>query len=273
MNASELCAALKRGKRVYGTLIVSASPEWPPRVRQLGLDFVFIDTEHVAIDREALSWMCRTYQAMDIAPIVRIPAPDPYQATMALDAGAGGIVAPYIESARQVQQLRGAVKLRPIKGQKLDEILAGIPGALEPELAEYQRARNTRALIVNIESTYALQALDEILAVPGLDAVLVGPHDLSSSLGIPEQYDHPDFDQAVRTILRKARAANVGAGVHYIADDIQQEIAWIEEEGANLVLHSADLIAFIKGIRADIGQIKRALGDQDDESGVESVLI
>ena len=123
MNGTELGHALRNGRRAYGTLIVSPSPSWPNLVATIGLDFVFIDTEHIPIDRHDLSWMCRTYRAMNIAPVVRIPSPDPYQACTVLDGGACGVVAPYIESAEQVQKLVGAVKLRPIKGRKLNQIL------------------------------------------------------------------------------------------------------------------------------------------------------
>jgi 4-hydroxy-2-oxoheptanedioate aldolase len=77
---------------------------------------------------------------------------------------------------------------------------------VEPELDTYVKSgADDRLLIVNIESTPAIQALDEILAVPGLDAVLIGPHDLTCNLGVPERYDHPDFLGACETIFLKAR--------------------------------------------------------------------
>ena len=85
---------LKQGSLVLGTLIVSPSPKWPEVVSQADLDFVFIDTEHIAIDRFELSWMCQTYSALGIPPLVRIPSVDPNAATMALDGGAAGIIAP-----------------------------------------------------------------------------------------------------------------------------------------------------------------------------------
>ena len=111
---------------------------------------------------------------------------------MVLDGGAAGIIAPYVESVRQVEALRGAVKMRPIKGQTQQSMLAG--EAVGSELEHYIRERaSKRLLIVNIESTPAIEVLDDILQVPDLDAVLIGPHDLSCSLGIPERYDHPDF--------------------------------------------------------------------------------
>ncbi|MEM7561113.1 MAG: aldolase/citrate lyase family protein, partial [Planctomycetota bacterium] len=178
------------------------------------LDFVFIDTEHIAIDRAQLSWMCQTYAALNVPQLVRIPSPDPDNAPMVLDGGAAGVIAPYVESVEQVQTLRGAVKLRPIKGKKQQAILAGETAGTE--LEHYLRERASKSLlIVNIESTPAIEALDEILQVPDLDGVLIGPHDLSCSLGVPEQYEHPDFLAACETIFRKARAAGVGAGIHF----------------------------------------------------------
>jgi len=260
MNGRELSEALRSGRRVYGTCIVSPSPRWPGAVRGLGLDFVFIDTEHIAIEREELCWMCQAYRALGIAPIVRVPKPDPYWACMALDGGAEGVIFPYVETPAQVQALRGATKLRPLKGKRLQDALAGT-AELEPELAEYLAKRNAGSvLIVNIESTPALEALDEILAVPQLDAALIGPHDLSCSLGIPEQYQHPRFDEAVRTIIRKARAAGVGVGIHYWAS-IEQEISWAEE-GANFIVHSTDIVLFGQALKADLARLKQALSDQ-----------
>lgn len=257
MTASELAQTLKGDRPVFGTLIVSPSPRWPGAVEGCGLDFVFIDTEHIAIDRAELSWMCQTYAALGLPPIVRIPSPDPYAATMALDGGAAGIVAPYVESAAQAQALRGAVKLRPVKGKRLEALLEGLPA--EPDLDSYIRSgAANRLLLVNIESVPALEALDEILAVPDLDAVLVGPHDLSCSLGLPEQWDHPDFLSACGTIFRKARAAGIGAGIHFWGD-VAQQVRFLEL-GANFLIHSADISLFEKHLRRELDAIRAATG-------------
>ncbi len=258
MTAPELAAALKQDRPVFGTLIVSPSPRWPEVVRGCGLDFVFIDTEHIALDRAELSWMCQTYAALGLAPLVRIPAPDPYAATMVLDGGAEGVIAPYVESAEQVRALRGAVKLRPIKGQRLQRMLAGAEVA-EPELQRYMEAGAAqRLLIVNIESVPAMAALEEILGVPGLDAVLIGPHDLSCSLGVPEQWEHPKFLEACGTIFQQARAAGVGAGIHFWGGAEAQ--TRFLQLGANLLIHSADITLFQKHLRLELEAIKRAAG-------------
>ncbi len=99
MTPAELRKRLHSGETSFGTLIVSPSPRWPEAVKTCGLDFVFIDTEHIALDRAQLSWMCQTYAALGLPPLVRIPSPDPFAATMVLDGGAAGVIAPYVESA------------------------------------------------------------------------------------------------------------------------------------------------------------------------------
>ncbi|WP_240420683.1 HpcH/HpaI aldolase family protein [Paenibacillus periandrae] len=266
-----MAKSLKNGERVYGTLIISNSPRWPLEVAKLGLDFVFLDAEHMPLDREQLSWMCRTYRAMNLAPVVRIPCPDPYQASMALDGGACGILAPYIETAEQVQALRAAVKFRPLKGQKLRDIMDGKEFP-EPLLADYLQAYNEEnLLLVNIESKPALDALDEILAVPELDAVVIGPHDLSCSLGIPEQYGHPQFTEAVQLIIQKARSAGVAAGIHYFFG-VDQEIAWAKE-GMNLLIHASDMTAFSTNMSREIQLIKDALGDHSGSGTINETKI
>lgn len=259
MNGKELRDALHTGQRVYGTMIVSTSPHWPQAVKSTGVDFVFIDTEHIAIDRMTLAWMCQTYRALGLAPIVRIPSPDPYAATVALDNGANGVVAPYIETVEQVQRLRGAVKLRPLKGQVLEDILSG-KRELDATMQAYIDNRCAQNLLfINIESAPAIAALDDLLAVPGIDALLVGPHDLSCNLGVPEQWAHPRFEDAIQTIIAKARAHNVGAGVHYWWG-IEDEIRWVKA-GANLIVHAGDIGLFADALRADLQRFRAECGE------------
>ena len=257
MTPEMLRKCLIDGDTVFGTLIVSPSPRWPDVVRNCGLDFVFIDTEHIALDRADLSWMCQTFAALGLAPLVRIPAPDPYAATMVLDGGAAGVIAPYVETVDQVKALCGAVKCRPIKGQKLQRMLDGTE--VEPELKSYiEHMAKNRLLLVNIESTPAVETLDDILTVPDLDGVLIGPHDLSCSLGVPEQYEHPEFLNACETILGKARKAGKGAGIHFWGTPDQQ-VRFLEF-GANLLIHSADITLFHKHLQSELNTIKKAVG-------------
>jgi 4-hydroxy-2-oxoheptanedioate aldolase len=272
MLGNELREALHSGKRVYGTCVCSNNARWAAVVRGLGLDLVFLDTEHIPQDRGELAWMCQTYAAMDIAPIVRIPEPDPYQACIVLDGGAQGVIAPYVETVEEVKKLAGAVKHRPLKGARLRRALDG-EETLEPVLSEYLAKWNkNNVLIINIESQPALDALDDLLAVEEVDAVLIGPHDLSLNLGVPEQYDHPKFDAAVREIFTKARAAGKGAGVHF-SDGLEQEVVWARATGANLIMHSSDLGIFRNTMGSDIAKMKEMLGDAVSESGEDESTV
>ena len=99
------------------------------------------------------------------------------------------------------------------------------------------------------------------LQVKGLDAVLVGPHDLSCSLGIPEQYEHPRFIEAVDGIIEKAVKNGVGAGVHAFSASLsRQQLRWVRR-GANLIVHSADMFAAWEKISEDIDRMRQELGD------------
>jgi len=258
MTGREVIQALHAGRYVFSSAIVSTSPLWPALAKQTGIDFVFVDTEHTPIDRQTLSWICQTYQGLGLPSVVRLPCNDPFEACKVLDAGASGVIGPYLETADQVRGLVGSVKLRPLKGRRLQEALRD-RNTMEKELRDYLDQRNgDKILIANIESVPAIQNLNDICSVPGLDAVLIGPHDLSCSLGIPEQYNHPRFDEAVRTIFRIARQHNVGAGIHYWLG-LEQEVTWAKA-GGNLVMHSSDLATFSRTLKSDIEHLRQALG-------------
>jgi 4-hydroxy-2-oxoheptanedioate aldolase len=261
MNGLQIRGRLHGGIRVYGTLVVSNSPHWVSMVDQIGVDFVFIDTEHIALDRTTLAWMCQAYAAKGKPPLVRIPRPDPFEASMALDGGACGVIAPYIETPAQVRDLVGAVKFKPLKGKRLKQALED-PTCIEPRLREYLAESSAYTiLIANIESAPALKNLDAILAVEGLDAVLVGPPDLSCSLGIPEQYDNERFLEAVDSIIDRARAQGIGAGVHaFSAPLARHELRWARR-GANLIVHGADITASCEKLTEDFRGLRQELGD------------
>ena len=259
MTGGEFAQQLRGGKRLYGTAIGSWSPLWPPVVKRAGADFVFIDTEHTPLDRGTVAQMCLAYSALGLPPLVRIPSPDPYEACQVLDGGAAGVLAPYIEQPEQVSKLVGATKMRPLKGERLDEALKNRE-CLGPELSDYLGNRNANNfLLINIESVPAIHRLDQILAVPGLDGVIVGPHDLSVSLGVPEQYEDPQVDRALEEIVSKVCAKGLGIGIHFPLHPGLQ-IKWAKR-GLNIILHSSDLFLFQRGLTNDIATIRQSLGD------------
>jgi 2-keto-3-deoxy-L-rhamnonate aldolase RhmA len=264
MNGKEISEALKNGKRIYGSLVMSTSPKWAAEINKLGMDFVFIDTEHVPIDRAQISWMCQTYKALNLAPIVRISSPDPYKACEQLDGGAVGIITPYTETVQQVKDLVGAVKYRPLKGKKLYDVLDGKIKLDKPTENYLKKWNEGNLLFLNIESAHAMDNLDEILSVPGIDGVIIGPNDLSINLGIPDQYRSETFEKAVRIIIKKARARNLGVGNHF-SFGTDQQISWIKECDMNIILDGNDLQGFVNYIGNNLKKIKNAVGDQSKE--------
>lgn len=261
MDIQEFLDHLKKGQRLYGTAILSPSPLWPSAVKSTGVDFVFIDTEHIPLDRTILAQMCLAYKGYGLPPLVRIPSPDPHEARKVLDGGASGILAPYVESPGQVRELVGATKLRPLKGERLREALHD-RDTLESELKDYLSNWNRENfLMINIESVPAMERLDRILAEPGLDGIVIGPHDLSLSLGLPEQYHHPRFKEAVRHIISKVRESGLSVGIHF-SREAELQIQWAKA-GANIIMHSSDIALFKQRLSEDLAVIRNALQDDD----------
>lgn len=258
MDPSQFREALKSDQRIYGTLVVSTSPFWPKVIGSCGLDFIFIDTEHIAINRETLSWMCRAYSAMGLPPLVRITDPDPDKATIAYDDGAAGVVAPYVESKDQVDALIGASKFRPLKGQSVKSAISGQP--INDSLGQYLNNNcANNSLVINIESVEAMHNMDSLLDTDQVDSILIGPHDLSTSLGLPEQYQHPEFLKAVEFILGKARELNTGAGIHFWGS--HDEHVRLLNMGANVFIHKADVILFRQHLTDELAALKSAMND------------
>lgn len=259
---------LLNGQNIYGTCITSNAPLWPKVVSNSKIDFVFLDTEHIPLNRTQLASMCQSYQALGLSPIVRIPSPDPYRASQAIDDGAIGVIAPYLEHPNQIKSLVGAIKYRPLKGDKLESILQG-KSKPSQELKTYLDEYNLGNLcIANIESQPAVNRLDEILNIEGLDGVFIGPHDLSINMGIPEQYDHPDFIATVKIIIEKARKYTLGVGIHF-SQDPQRQINWMKE-GVNIIIHSSDMALFGHHLQHDIEKIKSSANDIQKPASIDN---
>ena len=271
MDSMNLKKKLNSGKRIYGTAIVSSSTKWVEVVKQANLDFVFLDTEHIPLGRETLSNMCTIYSAIGIPPMVRIPSPDPYNACTTLDGGASAILAPYVETAEQVRGLAGAVKYRPLKGKKLQQILDGNE-VIEEKLKNYiDESCKDNLLFINVESLPAVDNLQELLSVPGLDGVIIGPHDLSCSMGLPEEYTNPVFEETVSGIIKECNRRNLGIGIH-LSGEPEQQVKWARA-GVNIIIHSSDVSLFGKILNHEISTIKSELEDDLDNTGYHSTTI
>ncbi len=254
MNGEELKAKTRAGGIVYGTMLSAArNPRWATTVAGVGLDYVIIDSEHAPRGRSEIADLLAGLRSVDIVPIVRVPIPDSHYITMALDAGAQGILAPYCETPDEVREVVGATKWRPLKGELVRRVVE--QGEFPSEASrDYLRNRNRNSVcIVGIESVPAMQSLEEIVAIDGVDAIFVGPNDLSISLGVPDQYDHPEYEAALRTIIATCQARNVPVLIHHQTADLTQK--WLRE-GARFVLHSTETRAVHNAFREEFGSIR-----------------
>ena len=254
MNGEELRKKTRDGGIVYGTMIsVGSNPRWTETISGFGLDYVIVDTEHAPRSRAEVADYLAAFNYSGVVPIVRIPIPASHYVTMYIDAGAQGILAPYCETVDQVKEVVAAARWRPLKGALAERAVENNELPSE-ESREYLESRNkNNVCIIGIESVPAIENLENILKVDGIDAIFVGPNDLSITLGIPDQYEHPDYEAALREIISKSKSAGVPVLIHHQTVSLTQK--WLKE-GARFVLYSSDARTMHNGYREEFGQIK-----------------
>ena len=254
MSGADLKATLQQGGRIFGTMIsVNRNPRWIPVLDGVGLDYVIIDTEHNPRSRGELGDYLTMFNTTGVVPIVRIPIPDSHYVTMAIDAGAQGVLAPYCETVAQVREVVKAAKFRPLKGAAAEQALAtgDFPSAAS---REYLANRNRNNIcIIGIESQAAVDNLDAILAVPHIDAIFVGPNDMSITLGVPDDFAQEIYQATVKGIIDKCEAHGLPTLVHHQTPELSEY--WIEQ-GARFVLHGTDRRAMAEGFRADFTRLR-----------------
>jgi 2-keto-3-deoxy-L-rhamnonate aldolase RhmA len=252
MNGAQLRAAMRDGKAVWGTMIVYARSLGAASVYgQLGFDYAIVDAEHSPNARSELADMGAALLAAGVCPIVRVPHTQPHETVMALDAGFHGVLVPYCETAAQVSAVVSAARLRPLKGDVQTKVRE--TGEFPSDATrQYLEKRNANAVvIIGIESVPAVENLNAILDVPGIDAIFIGPNDLSVSMGIPDQYDHPRYVEAVDHIIATAQGRGIPAGPHCF--DEAQLLQW-RARGTRFVLFSADVRALSDGYRSTLAK-------------------
>ncbi len=254
MNSAELKATLQAGGRVFGTMItIGRSPRWIPTLAGVGLDYVIIDTEHNPRSRAELGDYLTMFNTTGVAPIVRIPIPDSHYVTMALDAGAQGVLAPYCETVEEVKEVVAAAKWRPLKGEAVKNVVDTGQHVSDAARAYLEDRNKNSVAIIGIESVAAVNVLDKMLDVPGIDGIFVGPNDMSISLGVPDQYDSQEYQTTVKQVIDTAEARGVAVLVHHQTPELST--FWISQ-GARFILHGSDRRALAEGFRTDFGLLR-----------------
>ncbi|MCS6806159.1 MAG: aldolase/citrate lyase family protein [Acidobacteriota bacterium] len=247
---------LRAGDYVIGSWISSGSPVVAELMAAMGFDFLTVDVEHSAVElpeTQALFQAIRSGHA-DCAPLVRLPG-DEYAVTKRyMDAGAAGVIAPLINRPEQVHAIVRAVKYPPLGERGVGFCRANQYGT---RLEEAVAAANEETLVcIQIEHVDGLRHLDEILAVPGIDAVLIGPYDLSASMGLTAQLDHPDVLAAKQRILAACRARGLAAGIHVVQPDVDQAVHYLQQ-GYRMIAYSLDITMLACLCRQGLGEIRR----------------
>ena len=254
MNGAELKATFKSGGRVFGTMIsIARNPKWIPILDSVGLDYVVIDTEHNYRSRGELGDFLMMLNTSGVVPIVRIPIPDAHYVTMAMDAGAQGVLAPYCETVDQVKEVVAAAKWRPLKGEAVDRVVATGEHVSDATRAYLENRNKNSIAIIGIESVAAVENLEKMLQVPGIDGIFVGPNDMSISLGIPDQYDQKIYQDMVKKVIDMSEAHGVATLVHQQTPDLSTY--WISQ-GARFILHGTDRRALTEGFKSDFGALR-----------------
>ena len=184
-----------------GTWITLGHPAIPEIFASSVFDWLAIDLEHSAITLGEAEELIRVIDLKNVIPLVRLSSNNAEQIKRVMDAGAHGVIVPMVNNADQAAQAVAAVKYPPIGTRSFG--LARAQGYGKSFEKYHQWQKENSIVVVQIEHIEAVENLAEILKVPGVDAYFVGPYDLSGSLGVPGQFDHPDFLQAMQKISSK----------------------------------------------------------------------
>ena len=208
---------------------------------QAGYDWIAVDMEHGSISVDQLPNLFRAIELGDTLPLARIAESKPKDCKQALDAGAGGIIAPMIESAEQLKMVRYACCWPPIGARGVGFSRANLFGK---NFDSYKKEAQSPLLIAQIEHINAVNNLDEILQVDGLDAIIVGPYDLSASMGITGKFDTREFIEVMDNIINHCKKYNVPCGDHVVQPD-QKLLEKRVDQGYRLIAYGTDGIFFI----------------------------
>jgi len=229
---AEFRKRLRAGELLVGAGITLADPRVTEALAD-SVDFVWIDTEHSAMDSLTMAGHLMAARAKCTPALVRLAAGTTPMIKTALDAGAGGVVAPQVRTPAEVAAIVTDCRYPPDGRRGFGPLVPSNYGRAEAKALAAWSNENV-FVAAQIETREALENLDALVATPGLDSVVVGPSDLSFALGVGGDLEHPDVTAAVETVIAKARAAGlfVGAGMGhapaYAAAMVQHGCQWLQ---------------------------------------------
>jgi 2-keto-3-deoxy-L-rhamnonate aldolase RhmA len=248
---------LKNGGLAVGTMISEIrNPNLAYLLAQCGFDFFIIDNEHGSYSPETISNMIAAARGAGVLTLVRIPEIRRETILKPLDCGAAGLLVPQVNTAHQAEEIMTHAKYPPL-GNRGVALSRAHSLYARPKADQYlEQANEATFIAVQAESPEAIQNLESIAATPGVDAIFVGPADLSVSLGIPGQVTHPDEIQAIDRVVEVCQAQGITPGIHM--SNLEMLAAWIKK-GMRFVTFSSDVDLLARSAADSLVQLKKVI--------------
>jgi len=232
---------MRRGEPSIGSWMSMAHPSIAEILAMAGYDWIVIETEHTAIDVSEVLRLIIAIEQRGSVPLVRLAWNDPIQAKAVLDSGAAGVLVPMVNTKADAELAVSMTKYPPLGSRGVG--LARAQGYGINFDAYVTNANADTLLLVQIEHREAVENIEQILSVTGIDGVFIGPYDLSLSLGIPGNLNHPDILAAKQKVLSATLAHGLIAGMHFVqpqtaASDCQKAIS----EGYRFIALGTDIL-------------------------------
>jgi 2-dehydro-3-deoxyglucarate aldolase len=236
-----------------GSWITIGHPAIAEIMARAGFDWLVVDLEHSVISIDVAGDLIRIIDLCGVAPLVRLTSNDPDQIKRVMDAGAHGIVVPMVNSAVEAARAVAATRYAPQGSRGVGLGRAQGYGVSFQDYLEWQR--DGPVVIVQIEHKDAIDQLDDILTVPGVDGFIIGPYDLSCSMGLPGQFESPEFVDAIVRIREAGQRIGCPAGVHIVEPDLEQLEQKIRE-GFTFIAYSVDFRMLDVSARQGLAKMK-----------------
>jgi 2-keto-3-deoxy-L-rhamnonate aldolase RhmA len=240
-----------------GSWIQFAQPGHAEILANAGFDWLSIDLEHSVIELREAEDLIRIIETKGVTPLVRVSSNDPVQISRVMDAGSHGVIVPRVETEGDARRAVNAVFYHPKGSRGVGLARAHKYGASFDGYLEW--ISNNGLVIAQVESSQSVENLAEILSVDGVGGFLVGPYDLSCSLGVPGKLDHPLVLESLEKIMLVAREFPLAKrGIHKTSIDHQPVLNAIEE-GFNFIAYSTDMLFLGESCRTGMRKIRESL--------------
>ena len=253
MNAFHRLLADRATKTPIGTWVMSASPIVAEAVGTAGFDWGVLDMEHTPIDLMGLVHLLQAVGNTPMAPVVRVPWNDAVTVKRVLDAGAPTLLFPFVQNGEEAARAVSATRYPPEGERGMAGMSRASRFGTTPDF--FRQANGAIGVIVQLETMQAIGKLEEIGAVPGVDALFVGPGDLSGSMGHPGNATHPDVMAAMADAARRARAIGKPVGT---VGGTPEVVARYREIGYDYVAIASDLGLLMRAAQAAAQALRAA---------------